>query len=211
MISLTLILLIIATILGVINYKKLTPQYKKLFVVYLVFNLVMEMIATNVASHHGNNLGVYNVSLSVELLVFLFIFYHALERVPYKKTTLMFLYILAAFIVCNFLFIQKMKAFHSYTYTLGSLFLFISIGFYFVQGFKKIPLYNPFKDFLFWVGIGILFCYLLSYPFMSVFNFVFAKSVMLSRQMTFLTAFANCIAFFCYSIGFLCLAYQKKS
>lgn len=209
MFYLGLFLLMVSVVMGSIYFRKIQPRLYSSFLYYLILNFVAEAAAITLLKNGYHNFWIYDTLLSIQVVYFLWLFYKNFRANIYRKVILIMLCITLPFIAINFIFLQGLNTFHTNTFSLGTLFLVIAIIFFYKDILIKVPNFNPFRDFLFWAATGILLNYLLSFPYLSVFNYIFNQNKALSVQLQLLSTISSCLAFSCYIIGYLCHKNQE--
>lgn len=200
--------ILITLIVLLINRHKLTPSYNKNFIAYLVVTFFVETTAHLLTVYYGNNIPLYNFQMIFEISFFYYTFYKAISKPSVKQIILYFSIAFLVFAIGNLIFYQTLYDFNSYTYTLGSIFLsFLCLYFLFEIVILSTNIINPFQNFLFWVSIGILFCYLGNLPYLSSLNVLFQNHDSIVTSLSIISKVVNTLLFVLMIIGVLC---QKK-
>jgi tellurite resistance protein TehA-like permease len=117
------------------------------------------------------------------------------------------LYALAA--VSNILFIQKMKTFHTVTYSLGCLLIVLFCIYYFFELFrlpKSVKLkHNP----AFWICTGLLFFYCCGFPLYGLINYWSDISKLILKNFDKIITILNIFLYTLFTIAFLCIRTRK--
>lgn len=167
---------LIAAIIGTFYFYKYKYTHLKYFLYILWYIVITELTGWYAAEYdvlgffdeQGThyNLWMYNLMYLIFFPVILMIYEKSIKRLMYKKFIKAFVVIYLIFSIINWVFIQNFR----YEYSelpdvLGTLFLAVSIIFYFIELLKsdKIIIYH--KKLLFWISIGLLIFNVGTLPF----------------------------------------------
>lgn len=149
-----------ALVFGLIKYKQL-ERSKYLKLVWLIGLIV---IAEAIGMYlrrilHVPNVKVYNISTSIEFLVYGKIFSEINNREVYKKYFKGFLLGYPLLWIINEVFIQGFETFHTYTMLIGSIAMIIMSCNYFLDSIKSNKRINLIDSPDFWFSTGVLIFY----------------------------------------------------
>jgi hypothetical protein len=188
---------------------KISNSYLRLFPPFLLLTLMSELLGSYWGSIGKNNLALYNFFTAFE-----FFFYLCIVSAVISNTTMKIviritaiLYIFIA--VINILFIQKMKTFHTITYSLGCLLIVFFCIYYFLEQFS-IPQSVKLKNNpAFWICSGLLFFYCCGFPLYGLINFWSDISKLVLRNFGRIVTILNIFLYSLFTIAFLCIKTRK--
>jgi hypothetical protein len=203
-ISLYLIVLFIAMIVGFITAKKNNPNYLKYFQHFLLLVFSVEISGLIVNLYGYQNVMIYNFSTVFEISFYGYYFSQIIRN--NSKILNIKLQTLVLVIICliNIIFYQGIHNFHTYTYTLGSIYLVI-LG---VLYFRQILHANSKIDFLylpsFWITVGIVFFYVSSFTITGAMNYISTLPFNLKKSLQSVYLNLNSVYYGTFIISFLC-------
>jgi len=112
------------------------------------------------------NLWMYNLMYSIFYPIVLTIYLRSIHQLSYKKWIKIFIFFYIIVSIINWSFIQSFKyEWSELPDVIGSLFLAISIIFYFMELLKSDKTFIYHKKLLFWISIGLLIFHVGTIPF----------------------------------------------
>ena len=109
----------------------------------------------------------------------------------------------------NIVFIQKMKTFHTVTYSLGCLLIVVFCIYYFLELFrlpKSVKLKN---NPAFWICTGLLFFYCCGFPLYGLMNYWIGISKLILQNFSNIVTILNIFLYTLFAIAFLCIKTRK--
>lgn len=197
---------LLTVIIGSIYYKKYSHTFLRyfLFLLGLVTGVefVMWYLKNNGVSIQNNF--VYSLLTSVQYIYFLLLYYRTVQSKRYKAWILAFLVIFVTSVTINFLWIEKLMTtspFHSYTFTMGAVFLIATIGMFLVEilNTEKVVYFQ--KYLMFWISAGLALYYTAIIPY--IISLHFLPAFRASDTWTFIIFTLNLIMYGCFSFGFI--------
>lgn len=176
----------------------------KYLLLYLCTNFVFEAIAFYLIEHGINNIHVYNVEMIFEVSFFLILFKKSAFSFTYKRAITIAVIAFIVFAIINIIFSQSIIIFNSNTYTLGSFFLIFACGIYLYNSILKNEDRNPLFSLMFWVSLGVLFCYLGNFPFLSNVNQLFIINENMALRLQVISISVNVLLYLLITVGILC-------
>jgi hypothetical protein len=203
------LLIILTTLLIFIKARrKLGFSFSVIFILYLSFNLMVELVSgIDYYFYMINNVVIYNVDILVEGLVFCYAFYYLHSSIYIKQLLKIAAAIFVLFWIADFCFIQKEHTLNTYSYLLSSIIL---------SGFSLTTIYtfvfektfkDPFYNFFFWASIGILFCYLGNVPYLMFYNILLERAPVIAYSLAIISQIVNSILYITIIIG---TVYHRK-
>jgi hypothetical protein len=171
---------------------------------YLAINFTFEVIAFILTEKSISNIPVYNLQMIFEVTFFLFLYKTTASITIYKKIIATAIASFVAFALVNIIFFQSIGKFNTNTYTLGSFLLIFACGNYLYYSILKDQLKNPLLSLMFWVSLGVLFCYLGNLPFLSNVNELFVFDEGMALRLRLISICVNVLLYLLISIGILC-------
>lgn len=209
-ISLYLIVLLLAIIVGFITAKKSNPSYLKHFPLFLliVFSVEISGLIVNLMGYQ--NVMIYNFSTVFEISFYGYYFSQIVKNNSKILTIKLQTLVLASICFINILFYQGIHNFYTYTYTLGSIYLVI-LG---VVYFRQILTSNTNGNLLllpsFWITVGIVFFYVSSFTITGAMNYISTLPVYLKKNLQSVYLNVNSVYYGTFIIAFLSTL-KKKS
>ena len=167
---------LIAAVVGTIYFYKYKQTHLKYFLYILWYITLTEFIGWYATENdflvffdkegRPYNLWMYNLMYSIFYPVVLAIYLRSINRFTYRKWIKLFILFYVIISIINWSFIQSFKyEWSELPDIVGSIFLTISIIFYFIELLKsdKIIIYH--KKLLFWISIGLLIYHVGTIPF----------------------------------------------
>jgi hypothetical protein len=180
-------------------------------VLFLGFTLFIEIYSTLLADNGQVTVPVYNISTTIEVVYYLWVFREILKKVLQKKILLLAMIGYPVISLIDLLFIQQPGNFHSVSYAIGCLLIILFSIIYFYDLFtnpKAIILHN---EPAFWITTGLLLFYSVSFPLFVSTNLMKFFSSVLAKNVDYILIVLNVFLYLLFSIAFLCRIKIKKS
>ena len=190
--------------------RRQTPLYLLLFPPFLITTLTVEIIGARLSDRQQPNVWLYNF-----FTVFEFCFYLLLVSfiIGNHKMKLVLRYTLLLYAMAasgNIIFIQRIGAFHTVTYSIGCLLIVAACVYYFFELFK-IPQAIKLKNTpAFWICSGLLFFYSCGYPLFAVTNFFAAPTNVFIQNYNSISSLLNILLYSSFIIASLCRIRTRK-
>jgi hypothetical protein len=177
------------------NEKKMWP----LFAMTIV-TLVAESAGYYLrAVEHQSNHPVYNISIPLIIVCFLWLFRGHLKQ-QHQKVLHIALITYLLFVVANLLFLQTMSRLATYNYILGTVVLTLACVYYFLEFIHYPGRISVLKAPLFWIASAVLILYIPKSVLYAVFEYLaYTEKITQSFGQTF--TFINkvlCVVFFTF-------------
>jgi hypothetical protein len=154
-------------------FRKNAPRYLKYFPAFLFITVVVELTAIILRLNKISRKPLYNFFSVFEILFYLFVLYHIISNERVKKI-IFYSFILYSIISIINILTQRIKTFHSFTYSLGAIVLVCFCIYYFYSFFKQATSQKPGKEPAFWICLGLVFFYGCTMPWWAAYNFLHA-------------------------------------
>lgn len=190
--------------------RRQTPLYLLLFPPFLITTLTVEIIGARLSDRQQPNVWLYNF-----FTVFEFCFYLLLVSfiIGNHKMKLVLRYTLLLYAMAasgNIIFIQRIGAFHTVTYSIGCLLIVAACVYYFFELFK-IPQAIKLKNTpAFWICSGLLFFYCCGFPLYGLTNFLSSISALVIKNFYAIIIILNIFLYSLFTIAFLCRLKTRK-
>lgn len=209
-----LIALLICFLASLTNYMgKPQPLYLKLFPPFILLTILIEYIGSYTAHNRHNNLLMFNVFTTFELIFYFYVFYSIFQDFFAKKVMLYIICTYPCLALTNILFIQGRDVFHTYTYILGGLLILGCSSYYLIGLMKKLPSNNLVVNPELWIVKALLFFYCSSIPWfwiaMNYFTFI-KRTMEIINDLRFSISLVNIIFYSLFTVAFLCKIELKK-
>jgi|SRR5688572_21470743 len=190
-----------------------TPKssiYLKLFPPFLLATFLVELFALYLITIKQSNVTLFNFFTTFEFCFYLWIISLIISNKKMKKIIRVTLIVYVFTAIINILFIQKIKTFHTVTYSLGCLLIVLFCIYYFLELFrlpKSMQLkYNP----AFWLCSGLLFYYGCGVPLFGLVNFVNGLPRLIIKNFQTIVTIMNIFLYSLFTIAFLCRIKTRK-
>jgi hypothetical protein len=160
---------------------------------------------------HQPNAWIFNLSTCIEFLVYGLLFYRCFTFPAFKKIALGFLYFFPIAAAVNIIFIQGFFNFHSYTMSIGSLFMILFCCCFFYELLYQKEKINLLAMPLFWIATGILFFYTGDLLYNLFFNYMVANNLNYKALFAAINNNLIILLYFCFTVAFLCKRLDIKS
>lgn len=200
------IIILIATLTGLILINKIRPVYFSLIVILLFLSSCNEILALYIFSVK-QKVFAYNIFSLIEIAIwFIAIYYTAIFK--NRKILIVLLFLILA--LSTFEIITK-RGFHSMSYRLFSVFIIATSILYFHSLLNTKKEHYLLVDGKFWLFLGLLlfhFVFLFYLTALDFKEFKYAKDAMLVfREILNLT---NILYYTSISIGLICFSYSRQ-
>lgn len=196
---------LLTAIIASVFYKKYSGSFLKYFLLMLWLIFFVEGLIWTLKRNGiilQNNF-IYNVITSLQYVFYFVLYFKTLRNVVYKRWIMRFLIGFIISVIINFMWIQKLSvtaAFHSYTFTIGAIFLIITIGLFLIEILNTEKVLNFTRDLMFWISVGLLVFYTGIIPFIISLNLLPAMLSTDGLTIVFITL--NFLMYSCFMLGF---------
>lgn len=200
------ILYLILTLLILLTFcrKRISVHLFYYLLTYLCVNFIFETIAHYFAYHNMSNYEVYNYEMIWEVSFYLCLFQKGFTNNTYKKLIFIFITVFLLFAIINLIFFESRKDFNSNTYTVGCILLLTTGMMYLFHDIVKRDDVNPLFFPMFWISLGVLFCYLVNFPFLSNVNQLFNMTENMTDKLAIMNYTVNVLMYVLIGIGIIC-------
>ena len=192
-------------------FQKDAQRYLRLFPVFLLMTIVVEIFATWLYRYGKSTTVLYNFFSSFEFLFYIYILREIIQSRTAKKVIFHAGWAYILFIVLNFLFIQKIVSFTSLTYALGCLLIGIICIYYFFELFQSKQSVNLVRHPSFWICSALLFYYCCSFPIFGLLNFLKQAPSIIRKNINDIVMLLNVFLYSSFTIAFLCRIRVRNS
>lgn len=186
------------------------PRYLKTFSLFLLVNLLTEIISAIQDAYVINNLLFVNLVTVFDFTFYLYFVREIIRNRRVKKILLYCLIIYPAIFLVNTLLVQGSVVFHSMTYALGCLLIVLSCVYYFFELFQQTYTVNLSRLPSFWICSGLLFYYACTFPFYGTTNLVSALPKVILKNLLFVFVLLTVFQYLSFTIAFLCRSGKRK-
>jgi hypothetical protein len=188
---------------------KSSDYYLKSFPCFLLVTIVIELFGVYLSLIGKNNIWLYNFFSTAEFCFYGWLISYIIADTGKRKIIRVTMVLYALVAVANILFIQKINAFHSVTYTLGCLVIVACCIYYFFELFKYPKSVKLTRTPAFWICSGLLFYYCCSFSLFGLFNYWSGISKLLVKSFTQIVTILNVFLYSLFAIAFLCTRNRK--
>jgi len=187
-----------------------SPVYMKLFPVYFLFVLVVELTAENLARQHKHNTGLINVWDIIEFCFYYYVLREMTENLKIRRILLsgLIFYPLISLVV---LYFQKQDGFSSINYSTGSLVTVIFCIYYYVDLFQRQETGSLASLPSFWIATSIFFNIICTFPMFTLISFMRNTPVLIAKNLSAILFMITLFSAILLSIGFLCRIRIRRS
>ena len=206
------ILLMITFLISILAYRRYHDEkYLRTFPLFFLIVIIVEFTGTWLQARYGTNTFLYNLYSILEFSFFLFFYLQIFKRASVKRRIRYLLVIFPLLCLVNIFFVQGMHAFHTYSFTLGSIIINVLGVLYFFQLFNGKEKVNLLKHPAFWINVALIFFYTTSMSFLSVLNYVSTLPKSITLQLVKLLVVVNSLKYTLFIIAFLCRINFRRS
>lgn len=207
---------VMSLVISIFLYKDLKTTKMVYFIPFLLLTVTVEFIGyLSVLYNVGNkNYRIYNLFNLVEFLFYAYLFYYNFKISILKKFVIAFIPLLIAFSLFNYLFLQGIDHFHTYTLLFGSFFMVFFCCCYFYEWVLPEQIsQNLLKQSFFWICVGLLLFYLGSVIINALFEYLRSSDMIQEGKKiyTFINKSLNIVLYTSFSISFILCRNNKKS
>lgn len=190
-------------------FQKGIPRYMKLFPLFLLITVTIELIGWRIHMHRHTVLLVYNIFAVVTFDFYMFLLRNFINRLIMKRIILHAIWIYAVLALTNLIFIQ-VNAFNTITFALGCLLIVVFCIYYFLELFQLPRSINLVREQAFWISSGLLFFHCCSFMLFSLTNFLSKTSTATLNSLRNLLGMILIMYYLLFTIAFLCRIDLKK-
>lgn len=189
--------------------RKENPVYLKVFPVFLLVTLLIELIALKRADNGNSNLFLYSLFSTAEFTFYLY-FFSCVLKGGAKKAAFYTMFVYACVALANIFFIQGTKVFHTYTFMLGcSLIIWFGAS-YFFQLVKAPQTGKLTRSPIFWITSALMIYYCCDLPVFGILNYITTLSQKTYSGLLFVYNLMNIILYSLFTVAFLCRINIRK-
>ena len=170
----------------------------------LAINLVVEIAGQWVVNKYGSNLTMFIFYMAFLLTAHMFLLREMIVGRVAKRIVLYVLWIYPLICLVNMFFVQGMHRWQSYSYCIGNILIVGLSIYYFYELFKRPRAINLVREPAFWICSGLLFYYMVSFPFLSLMNFVTYAPRIITNNFSSILTVLNILQYILFAIAFLC-------
>lgn len=211
--SLTIIATIFISFLAglTVYFQKNNRLYLRLLPLFLLLTLIVESTASYLNLQKRPPITLYNFFAPFEFLFYMYILREIIQNKKAKNVIFHAIWIYLVLVILNFLFIQKIAFFKSFTYATGCLLIVAICVYYFYELFQLAHSVNLVRQPAFWICSGLLFYYCCSFPIFGLTNFVQKAPRIILKNIGVVIFLLNIFLYSSFTIAFLCRLRTRKS
>ncbi len=192
--------------------KKGQNLYLKLFIIFLVVSLFVELLASFLIriEKEENTVVLYNIFTTCEFGFYLWMLRGFIRNKIANKIILFILFFFPIAALINIFFFQGRHGFQTFTYALGCLLIVGCCIFYFYELFLFPNAVNLLKQPPFWICSALLFFYAFTYPLYGLSNLMMSLPKVILKNIERITDLLNVFLYSMFSIAFLCKIKIRK-
>ena len=212
--------LLTSTVLSFRVFKDRWPFNYQLFSALLLFITLTEATAIGWKYYYSapgktswspSNLWIYNLSIILQYVIYMAIYYQVIKSVRIKRSIIIMGVLFALLSCTNLLFVQTIHQVNSYTVVMASgITVFLTIAYFDqLRGEKEYApiLRNPMA----WISLGAFIYHAANLPYMVGLNYLIRNKISLAIALYYVFLLLNCIMYSLYIIAFLCKIPLRKS
>lgn len=207
---------LISLLTAIFCYKDLKATKMVYFIPFLLLTVFVEFIGyLSIFYNLGDkNYWIYNIFNIIEFIFYAFLFYQNLKIPVLKKIVLYFIPLIILFSVYNYVFLQGLDRFHTYTLLFGSFFMVFFCCCYFYEWVLPEQItQNLLKQPFFWICVGLLLFYLGSVIINALFEYLRSSDMLQEgkRIYKFINQTLNLVLYTSFSISFILCRNNRTS
>ena len=195
--------------LSVFYKLKASDAYLKFFPPFLLAIFLVELLGAYLISSRKDNVWVYNFFTMFEFCFYGWMISIIIINKSVKNIIRIIVLFYALIATVNILFIQKITAFHSVTYSLGCLMIVVFCIYYFLEMFRFPRSINLSSNPAFWICAGLLFYYCCGFPLFALVNYWRDISKLIQKNFSEIFMILNVFLYSLFTIAFLCIRTRK--
>lgn len=209
--SIDLIVLLPAILIGLITFRKKHTLYLKIFPFFLLLILLVELGGQLLQEKGLNNTLLFNLFSVIEFFFFTYFFREVIPNPRIKKIITTISYLLPLLCLADIFLIQGPHIFHTYTYIIGCL-VMVGLGItYFYHLFNSTERVDLLHEPAFWISIGIIFFFICSVSVVGSFNYISILPKLIRVNLQKILLLVNTFFYLIFIIAFLCQINILKS
>jgi len=193
-----------------ILFQPAKERYLRYFSAFLLVNFLMECLGGYLALAHINNILSANLETTLVISFDLFLIHDIVYRKFAKKILSFIVLFYPLFALVDIFFIQ-VGAFHTISYSLGSLLIVIACIYYFWELFQQSASEPLSRQPAFWICSGLLFYYACTFPIYGTTKLLEALPAIIIENLYVILELVNILLYLSFSIAFLCRLKTRKS
>lgn len=125
---------------------------------------------------------IQNIEMLAEVLIFLLVYFFSVKSARLKQWILLMLLVYLLFAAYASVYLQPLQSsFPTYSIVVGGIFLLVAILIYFYEGLKQAELYNFYRNYLFYISIGLFIFYANEIPVMTLLNYFLENNTAMNK------------------------------
>jgi hypothetical protein len=161
---------LMACVTGFIYWKKIRSSYWRLFPIYLLVIVCVEVLGAFTEGDFNINLYSY-FGIPIQFLFFFWLFHQYFKPLPPVIWSIIATAVYIISLVTELIFLRNETLFFSsLSYTVGNVMLAILVLIFFSRFISSEKILGFKSDMMFWVSLGLLIFYLGSLPFYGLYN-----------------------------------------
>ncbi len=200
LIRLSLLPIIVATLIGVVRFRRLTPGLRYLAILVGVV-LVLEVISRLLALRHQPNLFLMPFYTAAEFGLLILVYERALAAPLFTRWAPWLMGAFIGYVVLDSWLLAELTRFRPSQQVVGSLLVLALVGLYYRKLLNELRVRHLEREPMFWVSTG-LFVYYLGYIQIGLFsNYLLSYSSQLNSNIWAAHALLSMLLYSCYSLA----------
>ncbi len=191
-------------------FQKGTPFHFKLFPFFLLFSLIIEIIAGYLINIGKHTTELYNIWDIIYFTFYIYLMSNIISEEKARKICHKMLLGFIIFAILNISFFQQINTYNSVTYAIGCLLIVALSVYYFYELFRLKQYLVLTREPSFWITTGILFYFPCSFPLVSSANFIQNIPNISIESLQSLLLLMNILLYSLFTIAFLCRIKIRK-
>lgn len=169
------------------------------FFFYLVYSLVVEIIGY----YTYDNAWLYNFSTTIDFIFIGFFFRSLILNNRTRRFIEIFIYLYTPFTLTNIFFIQGIYNFHSFSFSIGSLFVIFCAGYKLYELLVVQDPINLIKLPIFWICFGFILFYIGAFQILGLYDLLLKNYRPILSKLYPIVRLLNFMLYLFFSLGFL--------
>lgn len=192
-------------------FQKGAPLYLRLFPVFLLLTIIVELITTWLTLHNKSAFFLYNFFNPLEFIFYMYVVRENIRNQRVKRILFFTAWLYVVVAVVNALFIQRVSGFGSFAYALGCLLIIAASIYFFFELFQSTSSVNLIRQPAFWICAGLIFFYACSFPVYALLNFLKEAPAIIKKNFGVILLLLNVLLYSSFTIAFLCRLRVRNS
>lgn len=200
--SLLLKLEILASVVGILFFKKHKDTYWVWFIFYLTFICIADYFSSEISAFLKIKKVSYYAYIVIPAQFIFFYWLYALKSLQNRKLFWAFILLYSISFVPVEIYFSKLNVVYSFNYTVGTLLLMILVFLEFKKQILTDDILEFYRNKMFYINVGVLLFYVGNLPFFGLYNLLL-KEIEIWNIYYIYYLVSNCVMYLLFATSFL--------